>query len=498
MWNDLVTLYIDDTSLRLLVCQGQTIKKCANMKLESGLIKSSVVLKETEVVDRIKQLLEGQEVNAKKVVLGLSGLHSLTRPATLPLLPRSMIAEAVVREARRILPVPLDQLHLIWKTIPGSKGKIQVYMAATPRKAVDSLIKVLNGAGLQPSRMVLKPLVLTKLLPVNTAILVDLQQTEFDILIMVDGISQPVRTINLPNEELTPEQKLDMIAGDLDRTIKFYDTNNPETPLAPKIPIYVSGELIGKTDLQQMLSEKIGHPVLTLSQPMKETNQIDLEIYSVNLAMAAKTAIPGREANFPLADLDLLPIPYRPKPMSLAKIIGIPAAAVFAGLSVTMLLMIQNASASLIATQTQIDNVNKLITEQTLQKNELKKQMTEMQNQSSALQDTSDRYESVINLLETRREYLKGDLIVMLGRLDPAITLSEATLSDDTLTISGWSPNKEDIYTYAQSILGYCRQLDSSQRFIESTVSSLSIVDPVENAEEGKIQFVLTFNRGGN
>jgi Tfp pilus assembly PilM family ATPase len=148
MWNDLVTLYIDDTSIRLLISQGQTIKKWASVKLEPGLIKGSIVLQEAEVIARIKQLLQSQEVTTKKVILGFSGLHSLTRPATLPQLPKAMLPEAVVREARRVLPVPLDQLYLFWRIIPGSKGKIQIYMAATPRKTVDSLVKVLNGAGL--------------------------------------------------------------------------------------------------------------------------------------------------------------------------------------------------------------------------------------------------------------------------------------------------------------------------------------------------------------
>ena len=175
MWNDTVTLYIDDTSLRLMVSHGQTIKKTANMTLEPGLIKGSVVLQEEEVINKIKQLLQSQEVDARKVILGFSGLHSLTRPATLPQLPKAMLPEAVVREARRVLPVPLDQLYLSWKIIPGPRGKTQIYIAATPRKTVDSLIKIVQGAGLEVTRLSIKPLALTKLMPANTSILVDLQ-----------------------------------------------------------------------------------------------------------------------------------------------------------------------------------------------------------------------------------------------------------------------------------------------------------------------------------
>ncbi len=43
MWNETVTLYIDDTSIRLLVSQGQRVKKWADLQLEPGLVKGSVV-----------------------------------------------------------------------------------------------------------------------------------------------------------------------------------------------------------------------------------------------------------------------------------------------------------------------------------------------------------------------------------------------------------------------------------------------------------------------
>jgi Tfp pilus assembly PilM family ATPase len=155
-----------------LVSQGQHIKKWADLKLEPGLVKSSVVANEEEVAARIKLLLETQKVNTKKVSLGYSGLHSLTRPATLPQLPKAMLPEAVAREARRVLPVPLDQLYISWHTLPCPKGRVQVFIAATPRKIADSLVETLHAAGLEPRRMSIKPLLLTKAATVNTAILV--------------------------------------------------------------------------------------------------------------------------------------------------------------------------------------------------------------------------------------------------------------------------------------------------------------------------------------
>ncbi len=115
MVKKVVTLYIDDTSLRLVVTAGKRIKKWAELPLEPGLVKGAVVIKEAEVAAKIKQLFKAQKIKTRKVVVGLSGLHSLTRPITLPQLPKAMLDEATIREAKRVLPVPLDQFYLLWQ-----------------------------------------------------------------------------------------------------------------------------------------------------------------------------------------------------------------------------------------------------------------------------------------------------------------------------------------------------------------------------------------------
>jgi Tfp pilus assembly PilM family ATPase len=74
MAKDIVTLYIDDSSIRLLVTQGTEIMKWAEIPLEPGQVKNAVVINEVEVAAKITQLLEVQDVKSKKVNVGVSGL----------------------------------------------------------------------------------------------------------------------------------------------------------------------------------------------------------------------------------------------------------------------------------------------------------------------------------------------------------------------------------------------------------------------------------------
>ena len=91
MAKKIVSLYIDDTSIRLLVTCGKQIREWADLPLKPGLVKNAVVIKEAEVVAKIKLLLKAQKIKAKKVNVGVSGLHCLSRSITLPKLPKVML-----------------------------------------------------------------------------------------------------------------------------------------------------------------------------------------------------------------------------------------------------------------------------------------------------------------------------------------------------------------------------------------------------------------------
>jgi type IV pilus assembly protein PilM len=499
MWNDKVTLYIEDTSLRLLVTNGQRIRKWAETHLEPGLVKDAIVLQENEVGARIKSLLKSQKVRTSKIYLVVSGLHSLTRPANLPLLPKSMLPEAVAREARRVLPVPLDQLYLSWRVLPGPKTRISVYLAATPRKSIDSFMKALKIAGVDATRMSIKPLVLTKAIPVNTAILIDLQPTEFDIAIMVDGVSQPVRTVSLPSEELSCEQKIKMIVSDLERTIKFYSTNNQDKPLENRVPIYIAGDLLSQPQYQKTLEESTGRVVLALSPVFKGLEHLDSSRFSTNIAMVLAAPAAGREMTFPVANLNLLPAQYLPKPLSLIKVVGIPGGIAVACALIPMIMMMQSTSANISLMKDQLNNANQVINQKTVQRQQIKKEIGELDKKSAANQKEVANLQKSLSVIRNSQDLINGDLLISLSKLNSKIELKSIRETADKMDITGIAYTSDDIQNYADIILTYARDLDISQRFSESLISSISIVSPSEIAGEYSgatyINFTLTFTR---
>jgi hypothetical protein len=367
---------------------------------------------------------------------------------------------------------------------------------------VDSLIKTLHMADLEPGFMTIRSLALTKAMPINTAVIVDLQPTEFDIIIMSEGIAQPIRTIALPNQELSWEQKLDMITADLDRTIKFFDTNNPEKPLDPKLPVHVSGELLDKPELHKSLAEKIGRPIQTISPVLKVPEQVHLGRYIVNIAMTIEKTTPEREPTFPVANMNLTPAPYQPKPPTLAKLVGIPAGVTAAALIVPLVMLIQSTSGDIEAAKIQLDHTNQSINQKNAQRLEMRKNISSLEKQVADIKAASENLRLSVNNVLTHQEWVNNDLKITLGQLMPGITLTSVSEDNGILTLSGTAPTESDVHYYAQVVLGYAKQLDLSKRYSMTTVSSLNVNlpettggAPEQTAPQGTINFTLTFER---
>ena len=508
MINKIVTLYVDDSSIRLLVTSGKQIKKWAELPLEPGLVEGAVVIKEAEVAAKIKQLLKKQGEEARRVIVGLSGLLCLTRLISLPLLPKEMLTEAVMREAKKTLPLPLEQLYVSWQALPPVKGKARVFLVAVRRKTADSLLRTLRQAGLRPYFMDLKPLALARVVGEETAVIVDVQPTEFDIVIMVDGVPHPVRTVPFPSRALSWQKKLPMIKDELDRTIKFYNDNNQEKPLASSVPIYVSGELADESELYQSLSEKVGHPVSPLSSPLKSSEpeeagrsallrsapaksaeELAPNRYLVNIGLALTELSLENEAGLSVVNLNALPTAEQPKPRSTTsrtKFVAIPIVLVVVFLLVPLVMRVQDASADIASTRSQLDIANQVIKQRLLQQEELTASITELEAKLAETQETRNAFSRALTSLDKQGSSVNGDLRETTSALPGTVSLTSVRYAGDTLLISGNSSSETDV-------LAYARSLKTSGRFSEVIIAS------VNRVEHGAMDFTLMLiTKGGS
>ncbi len=175
MAEKVITVFIRDDAVNLLQVEGRGVKKWASLPLEPGLVNQGLILDETRVAEELDKLFKLAKIGTRKVVAGISGLNSLYRLISLPELPEAILPEAVKQEARRVIPVPLDEVYLAYQRLPAPEGETRVFLTAFPRNVADVLVRTLRQAGIQPYVMDLAPLALCRTLDEPRAIIINSQ-----------------------------------------------------------------------------------------------------------------------------------------------------------------------------------------------------------------------------------------------------------------------------------------------------------------------------------
>ena len=479
MAKKVVSLYIDDISIRLLVTRGKEVSKWLYVPLDSGLVESAVIIKEDEVSSKIKNMLDTEEIKTKKVNVGISGLLCLTRAITFPQLPKTMLAEAVVREAKKVMPMAMENLYNVsWQSMPSPKNEMRAFMIAVRQKTIDALVRTLNKAGLEIRFLDLKPLALSRAVAEKTAIILDVQPNEFDIVVMAEGIPQPIRTVPFPQNIQSLPEKLQMVVEHTDNTVKFYNSHNADKPLPPNTPIFLSGELVSEPELHQSLSDKLGHPVHLLPSPLKCPDNFNLGQFTVNIGLALRELPLGNKTGLSVAKLNTLPIAYQPKHFSLARVSVVPGMAVFAIAVIPLVMLIQGTSTNLEAMQNQLEMTNQLIGQKQTEKQELLENIAELEQRLAEAEASRDAFNEAFVNLEDQNIVVNGDVAAANNFLPDTVSLSMVNHDGKIMSIDGQAPGENEVLLYASS-------LRDSNRFVEVMVAKMARTD------DDRIDFTL-------
>jgi len=478
-----VTLFIEDSAIKLLVASGRRVEKWGKLPLKPGLVSDGVILDEAQVAEKLRELLKLQGVVARTVIAGLSGFNSVYRLISLPELPPAILPEAVKQEAGRVIPVAIDQLYLSYQTIPGSEGETRIFLAAFPRNTADAFLRTLSKAGLRASIMDLAPLALCRTVDAPESVVVDVRSASLDIAVMVDRVPQVIRSLSLPSEAQSLSERLPSIAEELNRTIAFYNSSHQEKPLEPTVPIFVSGDLTSAPDTWQSLVGSLDYSVFALPSPMQAPEGFDPSQFMVNIGLALKRLSLQKEgANFSLVNFNALPeAAPRPKERSLAKILFPVSIVIGAGLIFWLVTLVQNSMAHTDALRSQLPPIENRVTEQREEIVAVTEEIKLIEPQVEPLAATVDVFETTFANLEGVRERVDGDLSMIVGLLHEDVDLTEINHSGNPVTVTGTSPDEDGIFEYA-------RDLRSSGRF------SLVVISSIKAVKEGEGEEIEGFN----
>lgn len=485
MAKKITTLFIRDDTVNLLVMGGRRVEKWASSPLDPGLVSQGLILDEAQVANKLKDLFKLEKVATGKVIVALSGHNSVYRIMTLPELPEAVLPEAVKREAKRMIPVPLEEVYLSYQPLPPTEGETHVFLAAFPCNTADALCRTLRQAGIQPYIMDLAPLALSRTANEPRSIIVNARLDHIDIIVMAERIPQLIHRLSLPSEAESSSERSSAIAEEIDRTITFYNSSHQEEPLDSTVPILVCGDLAQAQESWQLLAGKSGCPVSILPSPVESPDGFDPNEFMVNIGLALKELLPEKgEANFSLVNLNTLPEIYLPKPVRLPNIFVPVGIAVGIILIIYMGFLVYNKASHINTLRSELEPIESLIAQETGEIATLQQQTEQITPQIAALEATTGIFDTTFTSMEEVRQGVDADLSQITSVLPWNVDLTEVNHKIDSITVRGVSPTEDSIFQYAKS-------LRSSDRFFTVIISSIEAVEEDEEITGFAFEFLL-------
>lgn len=151
-------LDLSDQSLKLIELKREGSElRLANFydaALEEGVIIKGRIVKEDVLVAAIRESLiraRKGKIKTRFAVACIPELESFVRVIKLPSLPEEELAQAVRFESEQHIPLSGEEVYLDWQKIGQEpEGNLEVLVAASPKKLVDSYVSVLAKANLIP------------------------------------------------------------------------------------------------------------------------------------------------------------------------------------------------------------------------------------------------------------------------------------------------------------------------------------------------------------
>lgn len=113
---------------------------------------SILKLPDGEIIWGIKEVLSKSKISARDVVASIPSFSTFSTVIEMPYLSESELAKAIPFEARKYVPIPLEEVILDWSIIgvtgEGARPTVQIFLAAVPKDETVRYQSIMQGAGL--------------------------------------------------------------------------------------------------------------------------------------------------------------------------------------------------------------------------------------------------------------------------------------------------------------------------------------------------------------
>jgi len=280
-----IAVDIDSTSIRVLEAQGNRVSRWASAPIGPDVTSDGAGPDPAALGRQVRELMTATGIKGGPAIASLSGLYSVCRLMTFPIPAGRSVAGSLPRLVRDA--VPVEEMKLQYQLMDTSAAGQRVLVLGCPEASIESQLDVLRSAGLGHRVFETKGLALARLVDRSEALIVNLEETTLDVVLVSGGIPQIVRTMAFPTEPGT-EVKGRFVADVLQKTVDFFEGQSPANALGEDTPLFILGAGTVDPSLGETVQAQLAYPVEEITPALECPPGLPVEQYAVNLGLAQR------------------------------------------------------------------------------------------------------------------------------------------------------------------------------------------------------------------
>ena len=209
----IIGLDIGTTGIKVMAIDAKRsqVLGYGSVDLEPTKVKEALEGDGAYLIEQLTLLLKEKIVGAlpsNHVVVGVPTSRTYSRTFNLPLSLEKSLADAVQTEADQYIPIPSSALYIDYEVIERGKKNLTVLMSAVSQSVIDSILNVVNAAGLRPVLMEPSVSAVARVLTATEeghlpTVIVDIGPAGTDIAVLDNGFVRITGGVSVGGNTLT-------------------------------------------------------------------------------------------------------------------------------------------------------------------------------------------------------------------------------------------------------------------------------------------------------
>ena len=283
-----IGLSYEGAQLKLLVCEGRRVVSWETIPFDPRLVAGSVIAEPYNLGRLVRDALARRGLPANRVHCAMPAAGTLSRVVEVPRAGVRTRRQAVVAEAMRALGVSPGRHYVYWQTVDESADGQVVFVLATPRDAMRSLIEAMRAAEIRPRTVDVTPLALARAVGQPDEIVIELDPSGVDLVVVLDDVPLVIRSVVFGERALTLEEAQETAIDLLVKELRGYEDVYVGSRIERTIPIYLAGDMGTGLRLADRIRTTTGHAIGRLAPLIDYPDDFPIAEYLTNVGMVLK------------------------------------------------------------------------------------------------------------------------------------------------------------------------------------------------------------------